>query len=179
MAPFLVAATMIGLFEGTLVVLRWTGRDSLAPNPDAWASARPYVWPLAAVAGYAVSSAPVPAGLYGRLPTPVTDGGVQLGVGGATPVVVGGRVLLAFEAVAWLARRSEASRRTRRTLARVRLPVWLTASVVGYLASPDPVALRVARDADVAATTAVALALGLVVVYEGTIAVSRYVRRGE
>jgi len=177
MAPFLVAATMIGLFEGTLLVLRWTDRDSLAPDPDAWAAARPYVWPLAAVAGYVVSTAPVPTNLYSRLPVAFTDGLAQLGVAGATPVVVGGSILLTFEAVAWLARRTEASVRTRRVLARARLPVWVGASVVGYLVSPSPVALQVARDVDLAATTAVALALGLVVVYEATIAVSRYVRR--
>ncbi len=71
MAPLMVAATMIGLFEGTLLLLRWTGSTSPVPTADDLAARRPVAWLTAGIAGYVLSPAPVPTGYYEQLPATV------------------------------------------------------------------------------------------------------------
>ena len=175
MAPILVAATMIALFEGTLLLLRWLDRDSLAPSPAAMSARRPQAWLVAALAGYLASGAPLPAGYYGRFPPALTRVLADFELVAATPLLVGGGLILLFEAVAAVARRTGSGRR--RVLRGFRIPVWLGAIVVGYLASPDPVLIRAVEDVNLAAPAAAAVAVGLVALYEGGILAAKWVRR--
>jgi sec-independent protein translocase protein TatC len=174
MAPIIVALTMVVLFEGTLLLLRWTGRGSIAPGVEQVASLRPLVWVLAALGGYLASPAPVTSGYYDRLPTVVTDALAAAGLVDLTPVVVGGGLLVLFEGTLSLLRRLRRGRRVRRALARVRIPVWLGTVAVGYLLSPDPTLLQAAGRTFLTPVQSLAAVLLALVVYEGTIALWRF-----
>ncbi|MFB6083777.1 MAG: twin-arginine translocase subunit TatC [Halorientalis sp.] len=177
MAPFLVASTMVVLFEGTLGLLRWTGTDSRTAAVDQVAALRPLVYTVVAAVAYVVSPAPMPTGYYGRLPQVVIDGLAYVNLASATPIIVGLAVIAAFEGLDRLVGRVTDAVRVRRLLARARVPVWLGAVVVGYLASPDPGLLR---RIDVTylstAETAVAVVAALAL-YEGGLVLWRW-RRG-
>jgi sec-independent protein translocase protein TatC len=176
MAPILVASTMIVLFEGTLGLLRWTGTDARTSAVEQVASLRPLLYTVTAAVAYVVSPAPMPAGYFGQFPAVVIDGLAALGLTSATPIIVGLAIIGAFEGLNRLVRRVTRDYRVRRLLARARVPVWLGAVVLGYLASPDPTLLQ---DLDVtylsSAETAVAVG-AVVVLYEGGLALWRWRR---
>ncbi|MFB6183703.1 MAG: twin-arginine translocase subunit TatC [Haloarculaceae archaeon] len=202
MAPFLVAATMVGLFEGTLLVLRWLERDSLVPSPAAMAATRPYVWVLAALVGYLASTAPIPSGYYGNLPPLVTRALIDANLVRATPLLVAGGLVALFEGGALLYRRTAAGYRAGasagsgepvdtvagpgdrtagrsavgRAITRLRIPVWALALVVGYFGSPDPALLDVARSVSLPPVQAGAVAVGLAVLFEIAIVLARWRR---
>ena len=169
MAPIIIGATMIALFEGTLLALRWAASGSFVLTAEKLAARRPQAVVVAAAVGYLLSSLPAPTSYYGRLPPAVTDALAANGLAVYTPVVVAGVLVGAFEAVALLLRRvgrSERVLRVRLAIGTARRPVWLVAAVVGYLGSPDPVALRVAAAPSLRPAVAVGVAVGLVVGYE-------------
>jgi sec-independent protein translocase protein TatC len=175
MAPFLVALTMIGLFEGTLGLLRWTKRDSLWPAPSALARRRPTAWLLAGLVGYLASSAPLPPGYATVLPSSVVDALVSANLFASLPLVVALAVIGLFETVAYSL--GQARRWTaRRALLRVRGAVWLAAVVVGYLGSPNAILRTAFTTVNLPAETALALAAGLVVAFEAAIRVLRWHR---
>ncbi|CCQ33027.1 Protein export [Halorhabdus tiamatea SARL4B] len=186
MAPFIVAATMIALFEGTLLLLSWTGSDGLLPSPNAVAARRPYAWVLAAVAGYLASDAPLPAGYYEQLPAVVSGVIESNGLLGMTPIVVGGALIAAYELVVILLARylpmgglKQTLFTGRLSLRRLRPPVWLLSIVVGYFASPEPFLLDRANEIALAPVEAGGLAVGLIVAFEVALAVWRFVRPAE
>jgi sec-independent protein translocase protein TatC len=74
MAPIIVAATMVTLFEGTLLLLRWTGagRHGGGLTVRNLESGRPVVWLLGVGAAYLASAYPMPR-YYEQLPAVVTD----------------------------------------------------------------------------------------------------------
>jgi sec-independent protein translocase protein TatC len=167
MAPFMVAATMILLFEGTLAMVRWSGEGSLVPGVEQLVDLRPLVWFVAAVAAYLASPAPVPDGYYDRLPQVFIDALAMAGMRPATPIVVGLGLFVAFELVAAVLRRFGAPWRIRRFVGRLRLPYWVLAVIAGSLASPDPALLDVARGTLLEPAAAVGFGVAIVVVYEG------------
>ena len=173
MAPLMVAVTMIGLFEGTLLLLRWTGSSSPVPTADDLAARRPVAWLAFAVAGYVLSPAPVPTGYYEQLPTAVTGALAAVGLGNATPMLVGGGMIVCFEALAYLNKNYYGSVRLWRGFRRARLPVWGVAIVVGYLGSPDPTLFRLVNQFSLGRTAAVAVAAALIALYEAGIFVMR------
>ncbi|PSQ42475.1 preprotein translocase subunit TatC [Halobacteriales archaeon SW_7_68_16] len=166
MAPILVAVTMIVLFEGTLLLLRWTLESSPVPSAAGLARRRPMVWLLALFVGYVASSAPLPGGYYGLLPAAVTDGLAALGVTRLTPVVVGVALIAAYELLGYGARRTDANPRVRRALTRGRALAWPLSLVVGYFGSPDPVLLRRAEALALGPLSIALVVVGLAVVYE-------------
>jgi sec-independent protein translocase protein TatC len=169
MAPIIIGATMIALFEGTLLALRWAASGSFVLTAEKLAARRPQAVVGAALVGYLLSSLPAPTSYYGRLPPAVTDALAANGLAVYTPVVVAGVLVGAFEAVALLLRRvgrSERALRARLAVGAARRPAWLAAAAVGYLGSPDPVALRVAAAPTLRPAVAVGVAVGLVVGYE-------------
>jgi sec-independent protein translocase protein TatC len=173
MAPLLVAVTMIALFDGTLLLLKWTSSESLVPTADSAAARRPYGWATALFAGYLVSGLPIPTGYYGQLPTVVVETLVANGLVSMTPVLIAIGLILGYELGGYLLRRygqGEYALRARLAFHRLRIPGWLAAVVVGYLGSPNPLLLRVADS--VAFTTASTLFVvgGLLVGYELLIA---------
>jgi sec-independent protein translocase protein TatC len=168
MAPILVAVTMILLFEGTLLILRWTGDESPVPTAAGLAARRPAVYTLAVLAGYLTSSAPVPAGYYGQLPGVVTGALASAGLVRATPLVIGLALVGVYELVAYLARRRRVDRRVRRALARGRALAWPLALVVGYFGSPDPVLLVRVRALEFGLVRVGLVVGALVVLYELT-----------
>ncbi|MFB6223607.1 MAG: twin-arginine translocase subunit TatC [Haloarcula sp.] len=174
MAPLMVAVTMIGLFEGTLLLLRWTGSSSPVPTADDLADRRPVAWLVAGVAGYLLSPAPVPTGYYEQLPAAVTDALAAAGLGNATPMLVGGGAIVLFEVLAYVNKNYYGSVRLWRGLRSARLPVWAVAIVVGYLGSPDPTLFRLVNQFSLPQSAAVAVAIGLILLFEGTIAVARW-----
>ena len=169
MAPFLVALTMIVLFEGTLAMVRWSGEGSLVPGVEQLADLRPVLWLLAVAIAYLASPAPLPPALYDRLPGPAVDLLASVGLAGLVPILVGLAVFVAFELGALLLRRLGVSWGVYRVVLRLRLPVWLLAALVGYLASPDPALLELARGAVLSPAAAAALAVAIVVAYEATL----------
>jgi sec-independent protein translocase protein TatC len=176
MAPILVAVTMVALFEGTLALLRWTSRGSLVPTPAEVAGARPYVYGIALFAGYLASSAPLPDGYYGQLPGVVRTTLTNADLAVATPLFVGGAILLAWEGLGrflWRFRNA----RVILTFRRLRLPVWLVAAGVGYLASPNPELVQRAEQFAVEPRFAAGLAVGIVAVYELSLLAYRFQRR--
>ncbi|WP_336336125.1 twin-arginine translocase subunit TatC [Haloarcula brevis] len=173
MAPLMVAVTMIGLFEGTLLLLRWTGSTSPIPTADDLAARRPVAWLAFALAGYVLSPAPVPTGYYEQLPAAVTETLAAVGLGNATPMLVGGGMIALFEALAYLNKNYYGSVRLWRGFRRVRLPVWGVAIVVGYLGSPDPTLFRLVNQFSLGRTAAVAVAAALIALYEVGIVVMR------
>jgi sec-independent protein translocase protein TatC len=176
MAPILVAATMVILFEGTLGLLRWTGADAHTSAVKQVASLRPLVYTLTAAVAYVLGPAPLPAGYYGQFPPVVTDGLAALGLTTATPIVVGVAIIGVFEGINRLVRRLTYDYRVRTLLSRLRIPVWFGAVVVGYLASPDPGLLQQV-DVTVLSTVEAAVVVGAVVVlYEGGLVLWRWQR---
>ncbi|EMA35021.1 twin-arginine translocase subunit TatC [Haloarcula japonica] len=178
MAPLMVAVTMIGLFEGTLLLLRWTGSTSPVPTADDLAARRPAAWAVFGIAGYVLSPAPVPTGYYEQLPAAVTETLAAVGLGNATPMLVGGGMIVLFEALAYVNKNYYGSVKLWRGFRAARLPVWAVAIVVGYLGSPDPTLFRLVNQFSLPRNAAIAVAVGLVLLYEGTIAVARW-RSGE
>jgi sec-independent protein translocase protein TatC len=172
MAPLLVAVTMIGLFEGTLLLLKWTGSSSPVPTADELAARRPYAYLVVTIVGYLLSAGPVPTGYYGQLPAAVTD---PLAAAGFAPsVLVGGGFIVAFEATAYLNKTYVGNRRLWSALRRARLPVWALAIVVGYLSVPDPTLFRIVNSFALPAEVAAGVAVALVVVFEGGLAVAKW-----
>jgi len=183
MAPFIVAATMIALFEGTLLLLSWTGSDGILPSPESIAARRPYAWLLALVTAYLASDAPLPAGYYEQLPGVVSGFIESNGLLGMTPVVVGGALIAAYELLVFLAIRLLSMGRLKQvlftgrvSLFRLRAPVWILSLTIGYFASPEPFLLDRANEIALAPIQAAALAGGLIVAFEVTLAIWRYVR---
>jgi sec-independent protein translocase protein TatC len=166
MAPLLVALTMIGLFEGTLALLRWTGRDSpiLAPGP--MRARRPYAWAVAAIVGYAVSGAPLPTSYYDRLPAVATWALADLGWTEWTPLVVALTIVFGYEVFRYVVVRLGGGLRLQLSLLRARWPVWIGGAFAGYLASPTPGLLETARATALEPPLVAAVALGIVVAYE-------------
>ncbi|MDT3434131.1 twin-arginine translocase subunit TatC [Haloarcula sp. 1CSR25-25] len=177
MAPLMVAVTMIGLFEGTLLLLRWTGSTSPVPTADDLAARRPAAWLAFGIAGYVLSPAPVPTGYYEQLPAVVTETLATVGLGNATPMLVGGGMIVLFEALAYVNKNYYGSVKLWRGFRAARLPVWAVAIVVGYLGSPDPTLFRLVNQFSLPRNAAIAVAAGLVLLYEGTIAVTRWRNR--
>jgi sec-independent protein translocase protein TatC len=169
MAPLLVAVTMIALFEGTLLLLKWTGSSSPIPSAADLENRRPVAYLLVGVVGYLLSSAPVPTGYYGQLPAILTDA-----VGSAVPMLVGGGLIALFEASAYLNKNYYGNVKLWRGLRRVRLPVWAVAIVVGYLGSPDPTVFRLLSEVSLPTTVAVGVAAALVIAYEGGLLVAKW-----
>jgi len=178
MAPLLVAVTMIGLFEGTLLLLKWTGSSSPVPTAADLEARRPYAYLLIGLVGYLLSPAPVPTGYYDWLPAVVTETLGSIGLGTATPMLVGGGIIVLFEATAYLNKNYYGSLRLWRGLRSTRLFVWAIAIVVGYLGSPDPTLFRILDDVGIARNAAVSVAAGLAILFEGSLLVARW-RRGQ
>ena len=176
MAPLLVAVTMIALFEGTLLLLKWTGSSSPIPTAEDLSDRRPYAYLVFGLVGYLLSAAPVPTGYYGRLPATVTESLATVGV--APSVLVGGGLIVAFEATAYLNKNYYGSRKLWSGLRRVRLPVWAVAIVVGYLSAPEPTLFRLVNQFALPAELAGGVAVALLVVFEGGLAVAKF-RSGE
>ena len=169
MAPIIIGATMIALFEGTLLALRWTARGSLAPTADGLAARRPYAVALAALVGYLLSSLPAPTGYYDLLPSVVVETLAANGLAVYTPLLIAGTLVGAFELAALLLRRYGRSQRLLRASLAVdtaRRPVWLGAVVAGYLGSPDPALLRRVTELNLSPALAGGIAVGLVLGYE-------------
>jgi len=101
MAPLMVAVTMIGLFEGTLFLLRWTDSDSPLFSPAAFAERRPYAWALAVAAGYLASAAPLPGSYYEAFPAVVRETLAFNDLVEMTPVITAAVLVLLFELLAY------------------------------------------------------------------------------
>jgi sec-independent protein translocase protein TatC len=177
MAPLLVAVTMIGLFEGTLLLLKWTGSSSPIPTAEDLAARRPYAYLLFGVVGYLLSAGPVPTGYYGQLPAAVT--GPLASAGFAPSVLVGGGLIVAFEATAYVNKNYIGNRRLWSGLRRARLPVWGVAIVVGYLSSPDPTLFRLVNSFALSTEIAAGVAVALLVCFEGGLAIATWRGRAE
>ncbi|MFB6206515.1 MAG: twin-arginine translocase subunit TatC [Haloglomus sp.] len=173
MAPILVATTMVTLFEGTLALLRWTSRGSLVPTVGELVSARPYVYALGLLVGYLVSGAPIPGSYYAQLPGVVRTTLANANLTVAAPLLVGGSILLVYEGLGRLAWRVE-SVGAIRVLRRLRLPVWLAAAIVGYLASPNPGLAQRVDQLALDRTVAAGIAIGIPVLYEISLLVYRF-----
>jgi sec-independent protein translocase protein TatC len=176
MAPIMVAATMIGLFEGTLGVLSWTGEGSITPGPEEIAGLRPLVWLLVGLGGYLASPAAAPSGYYDALPAAFTGLLEAAGAAGLASVLVGVGLAALFEAFVRLLRRADAPIRLRAAVARLRVPAWLVAAGAGYLANPNPALVDRVDVSLLGPREAAALVAVLLVVYEGGLAVWGYRR---
>ena len=176
MAPILVAATMIVLFEGTLALLYWTGEASSVRAEDV-AARRPFAWLTAAVAGYVVSTAPLPGSFYGQLPAAVTTVLTDLGVTRLTPLIIGLGLIVLYEGTLYVARQTGTNPRVYATFARARVAVWPLSLFVGYLGSPDPALLTRIDAIDLAPAEAAAVAVGLIAAFEAFVAALDYVQR--
>ena len=174
MAPILVAVTMIILFEGTLLLLYWTGEASAFASPEALAARRPFAWLVAALAGYLASTAPLPDTYYDHLPSVFTSTLADLASTRLTPLVIGGALILVYEVLLYAHRRVRGRDRLARMLARARVFVWPVSLLVGYFGSPDPVLLRRVDAVDLATPEAAGLAVGLIVAYELLIVARRW-----
>ena len=169
MAPIIIGVTMITLFEGTLLALRWTASGSFVLTSERLAARRPHAVVFAALVGYLLSPLPAPAGYYDLLPSVVVGTLTANGLAVYTPLVVAGALVGVFELVSILLRRFGRSRRLLRARLAVdtaRRPVWLVAVVVGYLGSPDPVVLRWVTELTLRPVVAGGVAVGLVLGYE-------------
>lgn len=143
------------------------------PTADDLAARRPVTWLAFALTGYVLSPAPVPTGYYEQLPATVTGTLAAVGLGNATPMLVGGGMIVCFEALAYLNKNYYGSVRLWRGFRRARLPVWGVAIVVGYLGSPDPTLFRLVNQFSLGRTAAVAVAAALIALYEAGIFVMR------
>jgi sec-independent protein translocase protein TatC len=178
MAPILVAATMILLFEGTLLLLYWTG-EATAVEAEDIAARRPFVWLAAALAGYVVSTAPLPEGYHGQLPAAATEALADAGVTRLTPLFIGLGLIAVYETVLFVYRRVGDSWTVYSTLRRARVAVWPLSLFVGYLGSPDPALLERIDAVDLSTVESAAVAVGLIVVFEVFIAGLRWYQRRE
>jgi sec-independent protein translocase protein TatC len=178
MAPFIVTATMIALFEGTLGLLWWTGSASPDFSPENVASLRAYVWGAAAVGGYLASRLPVPESYYADIPQPVIGTIDTFGLLVYTPLLITAAVIGLFEGTNYLLgqRRTRRSYRIRRSLGRVRPLYWAVAIAVGYFATPRPPLLEAAREIQLSAVETTGVVLVLIAVFEVTLAAWRWVR---
>ena len=176
MAPIIVAATMVTLFEGTLLLLRWTGagRHGGGLTVRNLESGRPVVWVLGVGAAYVASAYPMPR-YYDQLPAAVTDLFASSDLL-SVPLVVGGGIIALYEGLNYLLARVQAPFRVRLAVARVRLPVWLAAVVVGYLGSPNPTLLARVDVVSLPLPQAAAIGVAIVGVYEVTLAVLKWRR---
>jgi sec-independent protein translocase protein TatC len=163
MAPVLVAATMVGLFEGTLLLLRWT--DSGAFSPASLASRRPYIWGLAVVVGYAVGPSPVPTGYRGSIPDSVLGALDAVGVLVALPALIALLVAGLYELLTLAVQRARALR-VQLALLRARPVVWIVAGLLGYAATPDPLPLRLAAEIALPIPWAVGVTAVLIAAFE-------------
>jgi sec-independent protein translocase protein TatC len=179
LAPFIVAASMIGLFEGTLLLLKWTRETSPVPTAEELGNSRPKVYLLAGLVGYALGPWPIPTGYYGELPPAVTDTLATLGLGDATSLLLGAVIVVAFELVGYVNKNYYGSPKLWRGLRRVRLPVWTVAIVVGYLGTPEPRAVELIERVPLTQVEAGGLAVGLVVAFEVGLLVARWRSGGD
>jgi len=173
MGPFLVAGTMVALFEGTLLLLRWSGKGTIWPTPEALTRRRPLAWVAGVIAGYVASPAPLPTGYYAAVPTVVKDYLANYDLEAVTPLLVALVIVAIFEYIAYTIReyRRGAGRHRRadrfdRILGRARFSVWALALLAGYLSSPDPIFLDTFQSVTLAPLRALALAIGIGVAYE-------------
>jgi len=174
MAPILVAVTMIVLFEGTLLLLYWTGDASPVPTAAGLTAQRPLAWLGAAAAGYLLSSAPLPGSYYSRLPAVVRDGLAGADLATTTPLLVGGALIAIFELVVYLYRKFGTRLEVYQTIRRARPLVWPLALLVGYVGSPDPVLLRRVDAIDLPPVQAVLIVVGLIAAFEVAIVALRW-----
>ena len=165
MAPILVAATMIVLFEGTLLLLYWTG-EAAGVTAEDLAARRPFVWLATLVVGYVVSTAPLPSGYYEQLPAAFTSALADLGVTRLTPLVIGLGLVAVYEAILYLDRNALGRSDAYSYLARARVGVWPLSLFVGYLGSPDPALLARIDAVDLSTVESAGVVVGLVVTYE-------------
>ncbi|MEF8976091.1 MAG: twin-arginine translocase subunit TatC [Halapricum sp.] len=178
MAPFIVTATMIALFEGTLALLYWTGEGSLAPTLENATAARPYVWGVTAVAGYVLSDLPMPDSYYGAIPPAVIDVVDTVGLLGYLPALVA-LVFVGLYEIALLVLKRRATRRSYQTLLRfrrARIPIWVGAVAIGYFANPSPPLVAEAEAIGLPTAQVAAGVLGVVAIYELGLAVWRWRR---
>ncbi|QLH84886.1 preprotein translocase subunit TatC [Halosimplex pelagicum] len=165
MAPILVAATMIVLFEGTLLLLYWTG-EAAGVTAEDLAARRPFVWLGTVVVGYVVSTAPLPSGYYEQLPAAVTSALADLGVTRLTPLLIGLGLIAVYEGVLYLDRNVGGRSGVYSYLARGRVAVWPLSLFVGYLGSPDPALLQRIDAVDLSTVESAGVVVGLIVTYE-------------
>ena len=176
MAPFIVTATMIALFEGTLALLYWTGEGRLAPTLENATAARPFFWGAAALGGYVASSLPLPGSYFEYLPVAVVDGLEAIGLVGYLPAIVALLGFALFEGTILLLKRRPNRRtyRIRLAMYRARIPVWIGAVAVGYFANPDPPLLSEASSIQFPTVQVAAVVVGIVAVYELGLALWRW-----
>ena len=165
MAPILVAATMIVLFEGTLLLLYWTG-EAAGVTAEDLAARRPFVWAGTLVVGYVVSTAPLPGGYHEQLPAAVTSALADFGVTRLTPLFIGLALIGVYEGVLYLDRNVGGRSGVYSYLARARVGVWPLSLFVGYLGSPDPALLQRIDAVDLSTVESAGVVVGLVVTYE-------------
>ncbi|WP_439028213.1 twin-arginine translocase subunit TatC [Haloarchaeobius sp. DT45] len=173
MAPIIIALSMVVLFEGTLLLLRWTDSSSPIPTAEEMTERRPYIWLLIGVVGYAASAAPVPSGYYQQLPAVVTENLATLGFGNATPFLLSGVVVFLYELVAYTNKNYYGSVKLWRGLRKARPVVWLTAILAGYLGTQNSLLGQVMTDVALPQTEAIALTVGLVVLFELSLFVAK------
>ena len=173
MAPFVVTATMIGLFEGTLLLLKWTGQSTTAPSAEATARWRPIAWGLFAVVGYLVSNLPTVGTYYGVIPAAVTDLLAQVGVLAYLPIIVTGVLVGLYEWTIYFLREARRAPRLKALLRQYRRRVWVGSLIVGYFANPEPPLIDIASQVELAPLATVAVVVGLVALFEGTMLVWR------
>jgi len=178
MAPILVAATMIVLFEGTLLLLYWTGEAAGVTAEDI-AARRPFVWLGAALVGYVVSTAPLPGGYYEQLPAAVTSALADFGVTRLTPLVIGLALIAVYEAVLYVDRNALGRSDAYSYLARGRVAVWPLSLFVGYLGSPDPALLARIDAVDLSTVESAGVVVGLIVTYEFLLVVVDWIENRE
>jgi sec-independent protein translocase protein TatC len=178
MAPFIVTATMIALFEGTLGLLYWTGSASPSFNPENVAGLRPYIWGTVAAVGYLASTLPAPRSYYDAIPSAVLDTLAQFDILVYLPVLIAATLILLLEGANYVARarRTRRGYRISRALYRIRLPYWLGAAAVGYFAAPDPPLVEIARDVAFPPVQVAGAILGVIAVFEVTLVVWRWAR---
>ncbi|WP_435365433.1 twin-arginine translocase subunit TatC [Haloarchaeobius sp. DYHT-AS-18] len=169
MAPIIIALSMVVLFEGTLLLLRWTDSSSPIPTAEEMGERRPYIWLLIGIFGYAASAAPVPNGYYQQLPAVVTENLATLGFGNATPFLLSGAAVFVYELVAYVNKNYYGSVKLWRALRKGRPAVWLTAVLAGYLGTQNSLLARVMTDVALPQTQAIVLTVGLVVLFEASL----------
>ncbi|MCT9095052.1 twin-arginine translocase subunit TatC [Haloarchaeobius sp. HME9146] len=173
MAPIIIALSMVVLFEGTLLLLRWTDSSSPIPTAEEMGERRPYIWLLIGIFGYAASAAPVPDGYYQQLPAAVTDNLALLGLGNATPFLLSAAVVFVYELVAYTNKNYYGSVKLWRALRKGRPVVWLTALLAGYLGTQNSILGRVMTEVALPQTEAIALTVGLVVLFEASLFIAK------
>jgi len=176
MAPFIVTATMIALFEGTLAMLYWTREGALAPTLENATAARPLVWGAAALGGYIASGLPLPGSYYEYVPVPVLDTLASIGILTYLPAIVALVIVALFEGTILLLKRYPSRRtyRIRLAMYRVRILVWIGAVAIGYFANPRPPLLAEAASIEFPTVQVAAAVVAIVAVYELLLAIWRW-----